>query len=67
MCSSELRNKALSKINRIVTRTVKWPEANGENPYVIAGKRGDIYRLAIGHDKIRFNPQPEQWIDENMA
>ncbi len=67
MCSSELRNQALSKINRIVTRTVKWPEANGENPYVIAGKRGDIYRLAIGHDKIRFNPQPEQWIDENMA
>ena len=67
MCSSELRNQALSKINRIVARTVKWPEANGENPYVIAGKRGDIYRLAIEPDKIRFNPQPKQWIEQNMA
>ncbi len=67
MCSSELRNQALSKINRIVARTVKWPETNGENPYVIAGKRGGIYRLAIGPDKIRFNPLPEQWIEQNMA
>ena len=66
MCSTELRNQALSKINRIVARTVKWPEANGENPYAIAGKRGEIYRLAIDPGKIRFNPQPEQWIEQNM-
>lgn len=67
ICSSDLRNQALSKINRIVARTVKWPEANGDNPYMIAGKRGDIYRLPIGHDKINFMPQPEQWINESMA
>lgn len=67
ICSSDLRNQALSKINRIVARTVKWPEANGDNPYMIAGKRGEIYRLPIGHDKINFNPQPEQWINESMA
>lgn len=66
MCSTELRNQALSKINRIVARTVKWPEANGENPYAIAGKRGEIYRLAIDPGKIRFNPQPEQWVEQNM-
>ena len=66
MCSTELRNQALSKINRIVARTVKWPEANGENPYAIAGKRGEIYRLANDPGKIRFNPQPEQWIEQNM-
>ncbi len=66
MCSTELRNQALSKINRIVARTVKWPEANGENPYAIAGKRGETYRLAIDPGKIRFNPQPEQWIEQNM-
>ena len=65
--SSDLRNQALSKINRIVARTVKWPEANGDNPYMIAGKRGEIYRLPIEHDKINFMPQPEQWINESMG